>query len=166
MVGKFTKLPVTSDWTHHQVMSRRPIEILVVEDDSGDIDLIQEAFAETQFSANLKFVRDGMKAIAYLHQEGEYTNTTLPDLILLDLNLPCKGGLEVLDAIKNDDKLKLIPAIVLTTSDANEDICNAYKFGANCYLSKPLGLEDYILLIKSIEDFWFTFVKLPPKKIL
>lgn len=166
MVGKFTKLSVASDGTRRQVMSDRPIEILVVEDDLGDIDLIQEAFADTQFPVKLNFVRDGVKAIAYLRRQGEYTNTTLPNLILLDLNLPCKGGLEVLKVIKSDDNLKQIPAIILTTSDADEDICNAYKSGANCYLNKPIGLEEYIQLIKSIENFWFTVVKLPPKEFL
>ncbi len=165
MVRKMIHRPLMSHEarTQEMTMSRRPIEILLVEDDLGDIDLMMEAFECCPFPVNIKTLRDGISAIAYLCREGEYANATLPDLILLDLNLPRKGGQEVLKDIKSDDNLKHIPVIVLTTSDTEEDILKAYNSGANCYLSKPLGLEEYLQVVKSIEDFWFTAVKLPTR---
>lgn len=138
-----------------------PIEILLVEDDLGDSDLIQEIFEDSQFPVLINLVRDGDSAIAYLRQECEYANATLPDLILLDLNLPPLGGQEVLKAIKSDNSLKQIPVIVLTTSDSREDILKAYELGANSYISKPLGLEEFVEVIRLIEDYWFNIVKLP-----
>jgi two-component system response regulator len=113
---------------------------------------------------NLNVVRDGVEAIAYLRQEGNYTNVTEPDLILLDLNLPRKSGREVLQDIKSDNTLMHIPVVILTTSDTHEDILGSYNLGANCYVSKPLGLEEFIHIVRSIEDFWFTIVKLPPRR--
>ncbi len=137
------------------------MEILLVEDDAGDIDLTEEALEESKLKINLNVVRDGVEAIAYLRREGEYANATRPDLILLDLNLPRKNGREVLQDLKSDDNLKYIPVVVLTTSDTDEDISGAYGLGANCYVNKPLGMEEFAKIVRSIEDFWFTIVKLP-----
>jgi two-component system response regulator len=144
-------------------MITRAVEILLVEDDAGDIELTEEALEESKLQVNLNVVRDGAEAIAYLRREGEYAKAMRPDLILLDLNLPRKDGREVLQNIKSDDNLKLIPVVVLTTSDTDEDILKSYNLGANCYVSKPLGIEEFIKIIRSIEDFWFTIVKLPPR---
>jgi two-component system response regulator len=137
------------------------LEILLVEDDAGDIDLTEEALEESKLQINLNVVRDGVEAIAYLRREGEYANAISPDLILLDLNLPRKDGREVLQEIKTDDNLKYIPVVVLTTSDTDEDILGAYSLGANCYVNKPLGMEEFTQIVQAIEDFWFTIVKLP-----
>jgi two-component system response regulator len=144
-------------------MIKRCFEILLVEDDVRDIDLTKEVLKDSKFQLNLNVVRDGVEAIAYLRQQGKYTNATQPDLVLLDLNLPRLDGREVLQAIKTDSNLKLIPIVVLTTSDLDEDVMQAYDLGANCYVNKPLGLEEFIQLVRLIEDFWFTIVKLPPK---
>lgn len=144
-------------------MIKRCFEILLVEDDIRDIDLTKEVLNDSKFQINLNVVRDGVDAIAYLRQQGKYTNATQPDLVLLDLNLPRLDGREVLQAIKSDSNLKLIPIVVLTTSDLDEDVMQAYDLGANCYVNKPLGLEEFIQLVRLIEDFWFTIVKLPPK---
>ncbi len=166
MVGGFTKTPLTSSHTSNLTMNIRShsIEVLVVEDNQGDIDLIKEVFADSQFPINLHIVEDGMRAIAYLRQVDEYASACVPHLILLDLNLPCKGGLEVLKDIKTDNNLKHIPVMVLTTSDSQQDICQAYYLGANCYIKKPLGLEEFIKAIRAIEYYWFTIVKLPTQK--
>lgn len=142
-------------------MSVKVVEILLVEDDAGDIDLTKEALKESNLQVSLNVVRDGVEAIAYLRREGEYANATRPDLILLDLNLPRLNGREVLQEIKNDDKLKLIPVVVLTTSDAHEDIRSSYDLGANCYINKPLGLDEFIQIVRAIENFWFSIVQLP-----
>ncbi|HEY9632718.1 MAG TPA: response regulator [Coleofasciculaceae cyanobacterium] len=142
-------------------MNFRMLEILLVEDDAGDIDLTEEALEESKLQINLNVVRDGVEAIAYLRREGEYANAISPDLILLDLNLPRKDGREVLQEIKTDDNLKYIPVVVLTTSDTDEDILGAYSLGANCYVNKPLGMEEFTQIVQAIEDFWFTIVKLP-----
>ncbi len=144
-------------------MIKRCFEILLVEDDVRDIDLTKEVLKDSKFQLNLNVVRDGVEAIAYLRQQGKYTNAIQPDLVLLDLNLPRLDGREVLQAIKTDSNLKLIPIVVLTTSDLDEDVMQAYNLGANCYVNKPLGLEEFIQLVRLIEDFWFTIVKLPPK---
>lgn len=139
------------------------MELLLVEDDAGDIDLTKEALEESKLTINLNVVRDGVEAIAYLRRYGEYANVTRPDLILLDLNLPRKGGREVLQEIKSDDTLKLTPIVVLTTSDSNEDILISYDLGANCYVNKPLGMDEFTRIVRTIEDFWLTIVKLPPQ---
>jgi two-component system response regulator len=141
----------------------KAIEILLVEDDPGDIDLIEEALEDAKLQINLNSVRDGVEALAYLRQEGKYTQAISPDLILLDLNLPRRDGREVLQDIKGDNYFKRIPVVVLTTSDAEDDILKSYNLGANCYVSKPLGMQDFIKIVESIENFWFTVVKLPPK---
>jgi len=143
------------------MISNRPIKLLLVEDDLGDSDLIEEAFEDSTYPIKLTLVRDGIQAIAYLRREDKYANAPLPDLILLDLNLPRMGGHEVLKTIKSDANFKHIPVIVLTTSDSQEEILTAYKSGANCYLCKPLGLQEFIELVRTIENYWFTVVKLP-----
>jgi chemotaxis family two-component system response regulator Rcp1 len=140
-----------------------PVEILLVEDNPGDVRLAREGLSECKIRNNLSVVDDGVKALAFLRRRGEYAKVPRPDLILLDLNLPKKDGREVLQEIKQDDALKLIPVCVLTTSKAEEDILKSYSLHANCYVTKPLGLPQFIEVVRAIEDFWFTIVKLPPK---
>jgi CheY-like chemotaxis protein len=141
--------------------SGKPIEILLVEDNPGDVRLTQEAFKEGKVSNNLNVARDGVEALAYLRQEGEYASAPRPDVILLDLNLPKKDGREVLAEIKEDPDLRRIPVVVLTTSLAEQDILRSYNLHANCYITKPVDLERFITVVKSIETFWLTVVKLP-----
>jgi len=147
--------------THEEI--GRPIEILLVEDNPADVRLTQENFKESKILNNLHVVTDGVEAIAFLRREGNYVDAVRPDLILLDLNLPRKDGREVLGEIKTDDKLKRIPVVILTVSKADEDIINAYNLHANCYVTKPLDLEQFTKVVKSIEEFWFSIVKLPEK---
>ena len=137
------------------------IDILLVEDNPGDVRLTQEALKEAKVRNNLHVVEDGVEAMAFLKREGEYASAPLPDLILLDLNLPRKDGREVLEEIKQDDQLKRVPVVVLTTSQAEEDILRSYNLHANCYVNKPVDLDEFIKIVKSIEDFWLTIVKLP-----
>ncbi|MEB3827647.1 response regulator [Phormidium sp. CCY1219] len=144
-------------------MNSQNVEILLVEDDLGDIDLIEESFVESQLQVNINVVRDGVEAIAYLNQEPKYANAIRPDLILLDLNLPRKNGQEVLADLKTDPNLKSIPVVIMSNSDAEEDIARSYDLGANCYVKKPIRLKDFITIVRSIESFWFTIVKLPPR---
>lgn len=144
-------------------MSSRAVEILMVEDDPGDAELTQELLGEMDNPVNINVVDDGVKAVAYLRHEGEYTRATRPDLILLDLNLPRKDGREVLQEIKGDHNLKHIPVIVLTTSDAEDDIMKSYRLGASAFITKPVGLEQFTKIVRSIENFWFTVVKFPPR---
>lgn len=139
----------------------RPIEILLVEDSPGDARLVVEAFKDGRVHNNLNVVEDGVEAMAYLHREGPYAAATRPDLILLDLNLPKKDGREVLAEIKADANLRSVPVIVLTTSQAEEDIIRSYNLHANCYITKPVDLDQFFKSIKLIEDFWLTVVKLP-----
>lgn len=138
-----------------------PIEILLVEDNPGDIRLTQEVLKEGRIHNHLNVVDDGEKAIAFLTRTSPYTQAPNPDLVLLDLNLPRRGGLEVLQMIKTNDALRHIPVIIFTTSQAAEDIMSAYNLYANCYITKPIDLEQFTKSIKSIEDFWLTMVKLP-----
>ena len=139
------------------------IEILLVEDDPGDVDLTQEILEEAKVMVNLNVVDDGVKAIEFLHREGQYAGVSRPDLILLDLNLPKKNGREVLAEVKSDENLRRIPVVILTTSDSDKDILETYGLGANCYVTKPVGLDQFAEIVKFIEGFWFTVVKLPPK---
>lgn len=139
----------------------RPVEILLVEDNPGDVHLTLEAFKEAKVRNNISVADDGMKAMAFLRHEGEYKNAPLPDLILLDLNLPRKDGREVLAEIRQDPKLTRIPVVIMTTSQAEEDIAKAYDLHVNCYISKPMDLDQFIKVTRSIEDFWLTVVKLP-----
>jgi chemotaxis family two-component system response regulator Rcp1 len=139
----------------------RPIEILLVEDNPGDVRLTMEGLTESKVHNNLHVARDGVEAMAFLHREEQYADAVRPDLILLDLNLPRMDGREVLAAVKSDPKLKTIPVVVLTTSRAEQDVLRSYELQANCYISKPVDLEQFITVVKSIEDFWFTIVMLP-----
>jgi CheY-like chemotaxis protein len=139
----------------------RPVEILLVEDSPGDVRLTKEALKEGKVLNNLNVVGDGVEALAFLRREGPYVNMTRPDLVLLDLNLPKKDGREVLEAIKNDPDLKRIPVVILTTSSAEKDVLKSYDLHANCYVTKPVDFEQFITVVKSVEDFWLTVVKLP-----
>src|SRR2546423_11297131 len=143
------------------VSESKAIEILLVEDNPGDARLAWEAIREARVCNNLRWVADGVEALAYLRREGKFVEVQRPDLILLDLNLPRKDGREVLAEIKNDESLRLIPVVVLTTSQAEEDILKAYHLNANCYISKPVDLERFIKVVSAIENFWLTIVKLP-----
>ena len=138
-----------------------PIEVLLVEDSPGDVRLTQEVFRDANRTVHLHVARDGVAAMAFLRREGAHSAAPRPDLILLDLNLPLMDGREVLARIKEDDDLKLIPTVILTTSDAEVDIARSYQLQANCYLTKPVQLEEFENLVKSINDFWLTKVKLP-----
>jgi len=139
----------------------KPIEILLVEDNPGDVRLTKEALKESKVKNNLNVVMDGVEAVNFLKKKGEYSDSPTPDLILLDLNLPKKNGKEVLAEIKEDLELKKIPVVVLTVSQNEEDIYRTYKLHANCYVTKPIDLEQFMKVIKSIDDFWLTIVKLP-----
>jgi CheY-like chemotaxis protein len=139
----------------------KPIEILMVEDNPGDVRLTVEALKETKLNNNLNIVKNGVEALAYLRREGKYASAARPDLILLDLNLPKKDGREVLREIKEDQDLGRIPVVILTTSQAEEDILKTYDLHANCYISKPVNLEQFTQVVQSIEFFWLTIVKLP-----
>lgn len=143
-------------------IARKPVEKLLVEDNPGDVRLMVEALLESKIANKVNVVNDGVEAMAFLRQEGKYGDAPRPDLILLDLNLPQKDGHEVLAEIKSDEKLKHIPVIVLTVSQAESDILNAYALNANCYIIKPVDYEDFINVVRAIEDFWLTVVKLPP----
>ena len=144
-------------------LTGRPVEILLVEDDPADVLLTQEALLGSKIRNNLHVVDDGVEALAFLRQEGTYRDVPRPDLILLDLNMPRKDGREVLADIKEDPDLKTIPVAVLTTSSQDEDILKSYELHANCYITKPVGLEQFATVVQSLDDFWFTIVKLPPK---
>ncbi|RCW49478.1 response regulator [Paenibacillus prosopidis] len=137
------------------------VEILLVEDNPGDIRLIVEVLKEGKINNNLSVVEDGEQALAYLRREGSYQDSIVPDIILLDLNLPKINGTEVLAEIKRDPLLKYIPVIILTTSEAEQDILKAYDLHANCYITKPVNLEQFLTVVRSIENFWLTIVKLP-----
>ena len=139
-----------------------PVEILLVEDNPGDVRLTKEALREGKVYNNLHWAKDGVEALEFLRQEGRYKGSPRPDIILLDLNLPKKDGREVLHDIKNDDALKRIPVVVLTTSKAEEDVLRTYNLHANCYVTKPVDLEKFIVVVKSIDVFWLTVVTLPP----
>ena len=140
----------------------RPIEILLVEDNAGDARLAKEALADAKVANNLAWVKDGVEALAYLRGEGEYKGTVRPDVMLLDLNLPKKDGREVLAEVKQDPDLKRIPVVILTVSEAQEDIVKTYDLHANCYIRKPIDLDQFIKVVRAIESFWLTIVKLPP----
>ncbi|MBI2924168.1 MAG: response regulator [Verrucomicrobia bacterium] len=139
----------------------RPIEILLVEDNAGDARLTVEIFKDAKVRNNLSRVADGVEALEFLRRQGPFGQAPRPDLILLDLNLPRKDGREVLADIKADDNLRRIPVVVLTTSDAEEDILRAYNLNANCYVTKPVDLDQFLRVVKTIEEFWLTIVKLP-----
>lgn len=138
-----------------------PIEILLVEDNAGDVRLMVEALKECKLSNNLSVVGDGVEALAFLRREGTYADAPRPDLIMLDLNLPRKNGYEVLGEIKDDEGLKRIPVLIMTTSRAEQDVEATYGLHASCYIVKPGDPEHFLSVMRSIENFWFTIVKLP-----
>ncbi len=140
----------------------KPIDILLVEDNPGDADLAREVLEGTKIKNRLYVVEDGEAAMQYLHQTDDFSSSPRPDLVLLDLNLPKKDGREVLADIKSDPNLKRIPVVVLTTSDAEEDVLKSYDLHANCYITKPIDLGQFAKVVKSIENFWFSIVVLPP----
>jgi two-component system, chemotaxis family, response regulator Rcp1 len=145
------------------MMFGQPVEVLLVEDDPGDVDLTREMLSQEKVVVNLHVVVDGVEALAYLRREGHYHDAVRPDIVLLDLNMPRKDGREVLHDLKQDDRLKIIPVVVLTTSDAERDVLKSYELGANCYVTKPVGLTQFAHIVSSIEDFWFTVVRLPAR---
>jgi CheY-like chemotaxis protein len=140
----------------------RPIEILLVEDNPGDVRLTMEGFREAKVCNRIHTVSDGIQALAFLNRDGSYINVPSPDLILLDLNLPKKDGREVLASIKANPKIRHIPVVVLTTSKSEEDIVRSYELQASCYVTKPVDLDQFLEVVKSIGDFWLAVVKLPP----
>ena len=141
-----------------------PVEILLVEDNPGDVRLTKEALKEGKVYSNLHWAKDGVEALEFLRHQGKFADVPRPDIILLDLNLPKKDGREVLSEIKNDDDLKRIPVVILTTSKAEEDVLRSYQLHANCYVTKPVDLDKFINVVQSIDKFWLTVVTLPNGK--
>ena len=141
-----------------------PIEVLLVDDDPGDVDLTKEVLNLAKVKISLSVVEDGVEALAYLRKEGRFKDAVRPDLVLLDLNMPKKDGRETLEEIKADPALRSIPVVILTTSSADEDVVRTYTSGASCYITKPVGLEQFQKVVEAIEYFWFTVVKFPPKE--
>jgi len=139
----------------------KDVEVLLVEDDPGDVELIREGLINAKIFLNLHVTNDGIEAMKYLKREGPYSDASKPALIILDLNLPKKDGRDVLREIKNDAQLRSIPVVVFTTSASEEDFTRCYSLGANCCITKPIGLEEFIKIVKSIKEFWVTIVKLP-----
>ena len=139
----------------------RSVEFLLAEDNPGDVRLTKEALRESKISNNLNVVPDGVEAMAFLRREGKYADAPRPDVILLDLNLPKKDGREVLAEVKADPSLRLIPVVIITSSEAEQDVLKTYELYANCYVTKPVDLEQFIKVIQSIETFWLTIVTLP-----
>ena len=142
-----------------------PVEILLVEDNPGDVRLTTEALSEAKVRNRLAVARDGVEALQYLRREPPFENAARPDIILLDLNMPRMDGREVLQEIKKDASLAAIPVVVLTTSAAEEDVLRSYQLHASCYITKPVDLEQFLKVVRSVEDFWLTVVRLPPKDI-
>jgi len=140
-------------------------EVLLVEDDPADVELTRETLVDAKVMTSLHVVGDGLEALAFLNREGKYADAPRPDLILLDLNLPRMDGRALLAEIRADDRFRSIPVVVLTTSQAEEDIIKSYRLGANCYITKPVGLAEFARVVNAIEDFWFTVVCLPSEKI-
>lgn len=140
-----------------------PIEVLLVEDNPGDAQLTRIALEDSKISIHLNVVEDGVEAMAFLRKQDKYVKAAHPDIVLLDLNLPRKDGREVLAEIKGDENLRRIPVVILTTSQAEEDILKAYNLCANCYITKPVDFDQFVKIVQSIENFWFAIVKLPPE---
>lgn len=143
--------------------SARPVEILIVDDSPGDVRLTQEALRDGKVLNRVSVVEDGVEALAFLRREGRYAEAPRPDIVLLDLNLPKKDGREVLAEVKQDDDLKRIPVVILTTSQAETDILQSYDLHANCFVTKPVDLLQFLSVVRSLEDFWLTVVKLPAR---
>lgn len=142
--------------------ARRPLEVLLIEDNPGDARLTREAFRSAKRPANLTVVGDGVEALTFLHRQGRHERAPRPDLVLLDLNLPRKNGSEVLAEMKTDDKLRRIPVVILTTSRAARDIAHSYDLHVNCYITKPVDLDQFMSVVRAIESFWLALVELPP----
>jgi CheY-like chemotaxis protein len=142
----------------------KPIEILLVEDSPGDARLTKEALKDSKVANHITVAEDGIEAMALLRREGEYAEAVRPDLMLLDLNLPRKDGREVLAELKADEDMRSIPVIILTTSQAEEDIIRTYNLHANCYITKPVDLDQFLKVVRTIEDFWLSIVKLPSRR--
>jgi CheY-like chemotaxis protein len=142
----------------------KPVEILLVEDNPGDVDLTREGLEEGKVCNNLSVAEDGEEAMAFLRREGKYADAPRPDIILLDLNLPKKSGLQVLAEVKGDENLKRIPVVILTTSQSEADVLKSYSLHVNCYIVKPLRFEEFSTVVKHIERFWFLIVTLPPRE--
>jgi CheY-like chemotaxis protein len=147
----------------NDIVIGRPVEILLVEDNPGDVRLTMEALRGGRVRNNIHVVEDGVQAMDFLRRQGDYGAVPRPDLILLDLNLPKKDGWQVLGEVRQDPALKRIPVVILTSSAAEQDILQAYELAANCYITKPVDLEQFLRVLKSIEDFWLVIVKLPPR---
>jgi chemotaxis family two-component system response regulator Rcp1 len=145
-------------------LAARPIEVLLVEDNPGDIRLTEEALKEGKVIVNLTVAKDGVEAMEYLQRRNGHANAVRPDLMLLDLNLPKKDGRRVLEEIKSSPELKSIPVVVLTTSEADSDILTTYGLHANCYITKPVDMDRFVEIVQLLEEFWFTIVKLPSHK--
>jgi len=143
---------------------RRPAELLLVDDNPADLSLVREALAETDRQSRLHCVEGGAEALAFLRRNGKYAHVVRPDLVILDLNLPKTGGLEVLAEVKADPALRDIPVVVFSSSESRRDIARCYKLGANCYVSKPGDLKRFFLVVQSIERFWFSYASLPLKE--
>ena len=143
--------------------SPQPVEILLVEDNPGDVRLMTETFREGKINNRISVVEDGVEAVAWLRREGKYASAPRPDIVLLDLSLPRKNGLEVLAEIKEDANLKRIPVVMITSSHAEQDVLQAYNNHANSYLTKPVDLDQFMKVVRLVEEFWLTVVKLPPK---
>jgi two-component system, chemotaxis family, response regulator Rcp1 len=143
-------------------MNPLPIQILMIEDNEGDVVLTKEAFKEAKVANNISVVRDGVEAMEFLHRQGKYASAPRPDLILLDLNLPRRDGRQVIADIRSDPELQLIPVVILTSSNAERDVVRMYELHANCYIVKPVDFQNLMEVVKSIEIFWLTVVKLPP----
>ena len=143
----------------------RPIEILLIEDNPGDIRLTEETFRTGKVSTDLNVVMNGADALTFLNKQAEYADAPRPDLILLDLNLPKKDGREVLAEIKAHENLRCIPVVVLTTSQSEKDVLTAYSLNANCYITKPVDLDRFIKVVRAIEEFWLTLVRLPSERL-
>ncbi len=139
----------------------RSLQVLLVEDNEGDVRLIKEAFSESKIDKTFSVARDGEEALNYLYARGKYADRTKPDIILLDINLPKKNGFEILESIKNDPVLKKIPVIMLSSSSSEDHITKSYDLSANCYVTKPVDFDEYTQAVKIIEDFWFQMAKLP-----
>ncbi len=142
--------------------ARRPLEVLLIEDNPGDVRLTREAFRNAKRLANLTVVGDGVEALTFLHRQGRHERAPRPDLVLLDLNLPRKSGGEVLAEMKTDDRLRRIPVVILTTSRAAKDIAQSYDLHVNCYIAKPVDLDQFMSVVRAIESFWLALVELPP----
>jgi CheY-like chemotaxis protein len=142
-----------------------PVQVLLVEDNEGDVRLAQEALKDSKLHIALSVVSDGVEAMEFLRRQGRFATVDEPDLILLDINLPRKGGLEVLAEVKEDESLRNIPVVIMTSSDAEADIIRSYNLHANCYITKPVDLEQFTEVVKAVDQFWFSIVSLPKKRL-